>query len=369
MLYASPVNGKDPKEQYQKIQKEIESHKQKLERIKKKEHSTLDDIDRINRRLVSLLSELQRQKRKIEEINEVIKRIEAERLALEGEIERGRTWLKRRLKALQRYGRGLDFMILLTSDDVGEIMRRWRYLERISRYERKAIEDYSKNLEQRKQKERELKDLNERLKRGLERIRINEATLREVKKEKESLLASIRREKASHERMIKELKKASKRLLELLREIERKEREKEEIYAGRGFRGLKGRLPWPVNGKVVIPYGSQVDPRFKTPVFRNGVYIETSDAFVKSVSGGKVVYSDWFKGYGNLVIINHGEGYHTLYGNLSETFLKAGDIIKEGDVIGKVGASGMLKGPCLYFEVRYKGKPLNPLQWLKRLKK
>lgn len=368
MLLPEPlIASKDPRQEYQRIQKEIESHRQRLEKIKKQEHSTLEDLDLVNQRLDAIISELRKQRRKIEEINAEIKRIESERSDIEREMEKEKAWLIRKLRALQRYGKGLDVMILLTStDDVGEIMRRWKYLKKISVYEKKVIENYSANLEELKQKEQQLMELNERLKKGEERIRLNEATLLENKKEKETLLTSIRKEKTAHERMIRELKEASKKLLDLLRDLEKKEKEKEDLYTGKGFPSLKGRLPWPVNGRVAIPYGSQVDPRFNTPVFRNGIYIETADETVKAVSGGKIVYSNWFKGYGNLVIINHGEGYHTLYGNLSETFLKAGDIIKKRDVIGKVGESGILNGPSLYFEVRYKGKPLNPLHWLKK---
>jgi septal ring factor EnvC (AmiA/AmiB activator) len=79
-----------------------------------------------------------------------------------------------------------------------------------------------------------------------------------------------------------------------------------------------------------------------------------------------VIFAEWFKGFGQLVIVNHGSGYHTLYGNLSEIFSKVGDIIKEKHVIGRVGTSGMLNAPGIYFEIRYKGKPLDPTQWLKK---
>ncbi len=367
-IYPLPLNAsKNPKEQYQKIQREIESRKEKLERIKRQEQLTLEEMDRVNRRLDSIITELRRQRKKIEGINAEIKRIETEKSQMEIEIERERTWLVRKLRTLQRYGKGIDVMLLLTStDDMGEIMRRWKYLERISHYEKKVIDDYSRNVEQLKRQEEQLRKLKEALKRDEERIRLNEVTLLENKREKETLLASIRKEKSTHERMIRELQEASRKLLDLLKELEKKEKEKEEPFDGKGFAKLKGRLSWPVNGKVAIPYGSQVDPRFNTPVFRNGIYIKTEDETVRAVSGGKVVFSDWFKGYGNLVIINHGEGYHTLYGNLSEIFFKAGDIIKEREVIGKIGESGILNGPSLYFEVRYKGRPLNPLQWLKK---
>ena len=86
----------------------------------------------------------------------------------------------------------------------------------------------------------------------------------------------------------------------------------------------------------------------------------------KAVAGGRVVYSDWFKGYGLLLIINHGKGYHSLYGNLTETFHKAGDIINIGATLGVTGKSRLLNVPALYFEIRHKGKPINPMKWLKR---
>jgi len=82
-----------------------------------------------------------------------------------------------------------------------------------------------------------------------------------------------------------------------------------------------------------------------------------------------VIFAEWFKGFGQLIIINHGSGYHTLYGNLAEIFSKVGDIIRENQVIGKVGTSGVISGPGMYFEIRYKGKPLDPAQWLKKRKR
>jgi septal ring factor EnvC (AmiA/AmiB activator) len=105
--------------------------------------------------------------------------------------------------------------------------------------------------------------------------------------------------------------------------------------------------------------------RFKTPVFRRGIYIKADEGVItKAIYTGKVVYADWFKGYGKVIIINHGSGYHSVYANLSELFLRPGDIVKRRQALGKVGQSGTIRDPALYFEIRYKGKPLNPLQWL-----
>jgi septal ring factor EnvC (AmiA/AmiB activator) len=122
-----------------------------------------------------------------------------------------------------------------------------------------------------------------------------------------------------------------------------------------------------VRGKLAIRYGSQVDPLFNLPVFRSGIHIRTATgSTVTAVSAGKVVYAAEFKGYGQLVVISHGGGYHTLYGNLAKIFLANDAIIKENEAIGEVGESTALGASGLYFEIRYKGKPLDPQQWLRK---
>ena len=136
---------------------------------------------------------------------------------------------------------------------------------------------------------------------------------------------------------------------------------------GKGLRASKGHLPWPVIGKVLIPFGKYKDPKFNIPVFKNGIEIKAKpEEQPKAVYGGRVVFADWFKGYGLLLIINHGNGYHSLYGNLSEIFHKTGDIINKGTAIGTIGAPRLMNVSTLYFEIRYKGRPVDPQIWLKR---
>lgn len=356
------VSAETPKEKYQRIQKELQTQKERLERVKKKEHSVLEDLDSINKRLDSIEAELRKYQRRLRQTGSEIKKVEDEIAVNRGELDKQKGWMRRKLRIMQRYGQGGEMLFLLAaSEDIADLMRRWKYLERIAMYERSAIERYSDNLRRLDEKEKQLRGLRASLERDGERIKITETSLAEKKRDKDALLASIRGEREAHEKMLRELQDASKRLLDTLRKLEEK-----DTYEAKGFSALKGRLPWPVNGKVVIPYGSHNDPRFNTPVFRNGIYIETRDDSVKAVSRGKVVFADWFKGYGNLLIINHGEGYHTLYANLAETFLKVGDIIKINETVGRVGESGVFNAPSLYFELRYKGKPLDPAQWLKR---
>jgi septal ring factor EnvC (AmiA/AmiB activator) len=117
----------------------------------------------------------------------------------------------------------------------------------------------------------------------------------------------------------------------------------------------------------VTLFGRQIDAEFNTPILKRGIEIRTqSGDDIKAIHKGSVVYADWFKGYGKMLIINHGERYYSLYAHASEIFPKVGETISDGQVIGKIGDTGSIKGPILYFEIRYKGEPQDPLVWLRK---
>ncbi len=363
MLYASYSYAATPQEEYKKIQGEISKHKEKIEKTKKREYSILSDLEQTNRQLSIVESELRKYRKKLMNTESNISKVEADISLNESSIERRREWIKRKLRAMQKYGHTTDIvMLFLSADDVSQMMRSGKSLQYIAAYEHGVLNTYKENLEGLQAKNRQLIMLKTELIRNKEKVRAEESSLAEKKKEKEVLLASVKKEEYSYTKMLKELKDASKRLLEIIRETE-----KADTFSAEGLSKLKGKLPWPVEGKVAIPYGTQKDPQFNTPIFRSGAYIQSgADTFAKAVYNGKVVFAEWFKGYGQLVIINHGDGYHTLYGSLSDIFTKVGDIIKVKQIIGRVGNSGILNVPGLYFELRYKGKPLDPIQWLKK---
>ena len=131
--------------------------------------------------------------------------------------------------------------------------------------------------------------------------------------------------------------------------------------------GFRGRLPWPTDGRIAAPFGAQVHPRFGTRTFRNGVDIEAPDGkAVQAVLAGQVIYTGWFKGYGNLIIIDHGQELYTLYAHVLDIEVREGEEVRQGQRIGTVGDTGTLAGPRLYFEVRYQGRPQDPEQWLRQ---
>lgn len=369
-----------PHEEYKQIQKDIKTHKKKLESVKRVEKSVLVELRKTNAELNEIEEQLTVQRGKIKKIQSNISALQVdinnnkESLSLQGNL------LKKRLRVLQRISKGNDaLLILIGGEDISRTLRTLRYISDVSTYDYRLINKYKEAVRVLSEKQNNLRKLSSELKTEEEKLTRLEGSLKEKKRERETLLVSVRKEKKTYEKMIKELQEASNRLMRIIQESERRESElrkkrrakpgtkEEEPVEDSGFARLKGKLPWPVNGTVAIHYGTQVDPLFNLPVFRSGIHIKTSNgSSVKAVHEGKVVFADDFKGYGQLVIISHGGGYHTLYGNLSRIFLKNGAIIKEHTTIGEVGESSALGTNGLYFELRYKGKPLDPQQWLKR---
>jgi len=178
------------------------------------------------------------------------------------------------------------------------------------------------------------------------------------------MLAVVRSERSAHEERIRELKESSKKLQAFIKDLNGNKIPKSIV--GDGFKSLKGALTWPVNGEILIPDGKS----YKFPLVKDGIEIEAEpDEIVKAVAGGRVVYANFFKGYGNLIIIDHGSGYHSLYGNLTGFSIASGELLIEGMEVGKANKSDKSKSYALYFEIRHRGKPVDPVNWLKAQQK
>lgn len=133
------------------------------------------------------------------------------------------------------------------------------------------------------------------------------------------------------------------------------------------FARQKGQLPVPVDGKIVSSFGRSRNGNYNAFTFQRGIDIKVERGEpVRSVFKGEVMFADWLKGYGNLLIINHGDNYYTLYAHVEEMFKKKGETVSTGEVIATAGDTGSIKGMYLHFEVRHHGKPVNPMTWLKK---
>ncbi len=360
-----------PKEELKEIKREIDIHKKKLQETKKVEKDLLEELQRVNRELNEIERKIANKREKIKSLQSKISATEREIKVYSYQLENRKKYLASRIKGIHKlYYQPDPIFIILTEEDMTKAFRIIRNGQKIVNLDKKLIVQYRSELNKLAIQQTELKNLFSSLKKEEEELKETEKAQLQKKKEREVLLAKVQKDKTAYEKKIKELEENAKRLTRLLQETQKKEKRtgKSEITILEGeFTKRKGHLLWPVSGRVVAHYGSQKDPVFNVPVFRSGIYINAAPGTpVKASAEGKVVYANYFKGYENLVIISHGEGYYTVYGNLANMNVKEGNYVKTGQTIGSVSDKSNIETTALYFEIRYRGKPLNPEQWLKR---
>lgn len=352
-------------------QRQLKQEREKVADAKRRETSVLAELEQTQRQLA-------RKRRDVARLDARIKRVQSEVASLRGDIGRleghrsgQEQALALRLRTMYKiHAQGAALPLILRGHDAIGQMAVVRQLATLAALDARLIQEYrdtSGRLADRKGREeaRQAELARLRAEAQAERADVDrEATKRRF------LLTKVRDERAYHERMVGELSEASRKLEAFVREIQAKQRRLAKTPRDTprtGFGVLRGRLPWPARGRIVAAFGPQVHPRFGTRTFRNGVDIEAVEGTdVAAVFAGRVVYTGWFKGYGNLIILDHGTDYYTLYAHVAEILVKEGDDVRQGQRIGTVGDTGSLEGARLYFEVRFQGRPLDPSDWLRQ---
>jgi septal ring factor EnvC (AmiA/AmiB activator) len=188
--------------------------------------------------------------------------------------------------------------------------------------------------------------------------------------QRETLLTQIKTKTSLQRAVIESLKASARELdraVEALGTAEVQPAPSSMVVTEKPFAALKGLLMMPVKGKVVSFFGPYKDRQFKVTRFQSGIRIKADRGEpIRSVCSGQTLFSSWFKGFGNMIIIDHGEHYYTVYAHLEELFKTKGDPVETGEVIATVGDTGSLTGAGLHFEVRHHGKPMNPMGWIKK---
>jgi murein DD-endopeptidase MepM/ murein hydrolase activator NlpD len=200
----------------------------------------------------------------------------------------------------------------------------------------------------------------------LRESRANEtAQLERSKRQRQTVLAGIRSEKSKHAKAIEDLEAAQAELQALIDDIIRRGTANKDLPPSGEFAAMKGRLLWPVVGKITRGFGKHTHPKYGTVTMNNGIDIQApAGAPIVAVATGVVEFVDWIDAFGKCVILNHGGGYYTLYAHVASTNVSQGQKVGRGQAIAEVGDTGSLEGYVCHFEVRMGRRALNPTEWL-----
>ncbi len=315
----------------------------------------LERASRVARAQTERAAQVEREMRTVRRRVELLERQEqVAKHALEFQVAR----LGPRLAAMYRLTRTRALDALLSAEDFSALVWRSRALRQVVENDLLLLAKVQRAARFHGRVQSQLVSI-----RGALAVRL-EAAKREAQRAAErrmdfaELLELVKAEQVQAGRVVRELEQAERDLTALIEDME-------APPASSGFGALKGRLPMPTSGRVEVGFGKVVNPRFNTVTVQKGLDIRAPlGAPVQAVAEGKVAFSRWLRGYGNLMVLDHGDGYHTVLAHLAGLEREIGEVVQAGEVVGQVGDSGSLKGAYLYFEIRQKGVPTDPSVWL-----
>jgi septal ring factor EnvC (AmiA/AmiB activator) len=364
------------RQELEDIKRQANEKRQAAAALKPRESRALGELRRTERELTLTrrrLSKLQSRQNTLGVQLEVT-RANLERSVMSLNAQRAR--LRRRLRLMYEFGPAREIEYVLSTQSFAQLMTRWDFLTMIAEQDRLLLEGVRAEKAQVESNQEQLKTNLAEVQRNRSRTSQETSKLAGLRVQKASTVADIQSQRREYEAAAAELERTAKRIQSLLAQLERRRREENERarvegrnpqpYSGDFARG-QGQLDWPARGEIVGHFGIETHPRFGTQIHNDGIDISAPIGTpVRSVAKGRVDFSnDDYEGMGGMVVLNHGDGYYTLYGHLSEVLVSSGQEVTPGAVIGKVGDAGSLKGPVLHFEVRKGSAPLDPQGWLR----
>ncbi|MDX1818846.1 MAG: peptidoglycan DD-metalloendopeptidase family protein [Marinobacter sp.] len=314
------------------------------------------------RRISSLTRERRDLRQKLEQQQQRLKQLSEEEAELTRTLDRQRESLKRQIRAAWMEGDAPAVKVLLNEIDPDRIARTMTYYEYLSRDTVAQLETFHDNLQALKRTEDQARATQDQLKQTEQQLAERQKQLAGSRKEREQTLAALKADIRNKRSEREDLEADRKRLERLLNEVQQAIANIPSPNESQPFKSLRRKLPWPANGKVISGFGDHyADGKLR----RNGLLIGTkAEAPIKAVHYGRVVFANWLRGFGLITIIDHGDGYMTLYGHSSSLFTSPGDWVNAGETIALAGRTGGADTPELYFEIRHNGKPDNPRRWL-----
>ena len=388
-LVAAPAFSANPRDELRGVKREIKAKKQIINKTRKIEAVVSNELQEINRNLDQKKTELRTLDRDLRMVENNLAKTKREIAVALDETERKKREITQRLSSLYKAGNISLLRTVFSSESLSGISETTRYMKAVVEYDKKIFDEYNQKMDQLRSLKSSLEqeaNRKEAIKRG---IASKKQEIEQEKDKKSTYLKKVRSDRATHEASLKELNANAARLQSMLARLEAANRRKASRTALRqtrqtkdgkkttqyqelppvpdsGFLSQKGRMSLPVRGKIVENYGKHKHPDFDSYTFSKGLSISAAaGSSIHSIYDGTVIFADYFKGYGNMVIVDHGGGYFSLYAHASKILKRVGAQIARNDVLATVGDVDSLKGPLLYFEIRRQGKPLDPSGWVR----
>ena len=358
---------KEPGKELHKVQRQIRQVEQQLKRIQLEKQTLNQQLAKIEKEYGELARSLKELQVRISDKRRRLQEIEKKSEVIAAKIDRQRQALVGQVRAAYAMGRQEKLKMILNQQDPLVSSRMMVYYDYFNKARLHRLAIIEENLQALERLEREKRQETQSLERAATKKQTEQKALTAVKKSRNQLLAKLNQDYGEKKQQLGKMRDSARELQKLVDSL-RKATEGFPFEAGpsKPFARLHGQLPWPVRGRLAKRFGSKRTGGSHW----DGVLIAAREGTeIHAVARGRVVYADWLRGYGLLAIIDHGKGYMTLYAFTQSLFKEMGEWVEAGDVIAAVGKSGGRSRAALYFGIRKKGRPVNPVKWCRKVRK
>ncbi|MAG33037.1 MAG: hypothetical protein CL908_19335 [Deltaproteobacteria bacterium] len=358
--------GRDRADELEGLRDEIQKSRERVTEHEADERALLEQLEEVDRRLQEAWRERSAAREVVAAARGRLDAVEPLLTRARAELSSTQRALAARAVALYRGGEIGTVRVLFSATSLSDLLSRANALRRLVQHDAGLV---ARHVEERDRlaalqaesraalAERETADA--RLTRVVARLRVE-------REGKGAILTRVQGDRTKERQLLLELEQAAKALEETIRTLGARSGRMSAGVAGAGFAARKGALSPPVRAGIRDRFGPVIDPEFQTTTFRSGIdFAADAGAPVRSVAVGVVRFAGWFRGYGRIVIVDHGGAFHTVSGHLDEIHVTVDDPVEEGQTLGTVGETGSLAGASLYFELRRGAEPLDPEPWLR----
>lgn len=338
------------------LKAELEKTKSDREKLLKSLEETEKNIGQLNKKAGDIKQQINQGETKLENLQD-------ERSSLQIKKKNEQQHVGQHINAAYRLGQQSSLKLLFNQQDPATVARNIRYYDYFVQARSDKIASYTSTITRLESIEKEFSYETQRLKSNYASLKKQQQELASQKNQREATVAKLSKSISSKTGELSQLEKDRQNLAKLIQQVTQILDETELSNDTRKFAGLRGQLPWPAQGRVLNSFGSS---RVGNKVQWQGMLIGANPGSpVKSVHNGRVVFSDYLRGHGLLIIVDHGAGYLSLYAHNEALYKELGEWVSAGETIASVGNTGGQQKSALYFELRHNGKPTDPKRWFK----
>ncbi|KEQ19393.1 hypothetical protein GZ78_05400 [Endozoicomonas numazuensis] len=358
MAHAESVEKGSPKDQLEAINGDIEHLRKLLEKLNKERSSAERQLQSTETEMSQLQNSIRKIEKELKQGKTEIKKLQSRQKALTAQKNKEKDRIANSVRSVYLASRDNRLKLLLNQENPEEVSRHLTYLKHLQKAQLEAIETFEKTLAEIEDNKQQQQVLNNRLEEQQTILAQKQEQLIKSRSDRQQLISRINRQFQSNDRELDSLNQQKKQLEEVLAQLAARKPTNTQIQQS------KGRLPWPVNGRVLYGFNQQ---RADTRIRWQGILISAATGTqVAAIHDGTVIFSDWLRGYGQLIIVDHGNNYLSLYAHNQWLLKKEGETVLAGEALALSGQSGGQTEPGVYLEIRHNGKPQNPVPWLAR---